>query len=85
VAAEHLADLVAQARFAAPPEVGLENLAHRSLRRGHAQGVSRTMSTEVPSAMNGMSSTGTILEMTPLLPCRPAILSPGCRRRFTAT
>ena len=43
------------------------------------------MSTEVPSAMNGMSSTGTILEITPLLPWRPAILSPGCRRRFTAT
>ena len=24
-------------------------------------------------------------EMTPLLPCRPAILSPGCSLRFTAT
>src|SRR3990167_1960738 len=31
-----------------------------------------------------MSSTGTILETTPLLPWRPAILSPGCRRRLTA-
>ena len=43
------------------------------------------MSTGVPSAMNGMSSTGTIFEITPLLPWRPAILSPGCRRRLTAT
>ena len=34
------------------------------------------MSTGVPSARNGMSSSGRILEMTPLLPCRPAILSP---------
>jgi len=31
----------------------------------------------VPSARNGMSSTGRILEMTPLLPCRPASLSPS--------
>src|SRR6218665_1512450 len=31
-----------------------------------------------------MSSTGTIFETTPLLPWRPAILSPGCRRRLTA-
>ena len=31
-----------------------------------------------------MSSTGTMCEMTPLLPWRPAILSPGCTRRFTA-
>ncbi len=32
-----------------------------------------------------MSSIGTIVEITPLLPCRPAILSPGCSLRFTAT
>jgi hypothetical protein len=31
-----------------------------------------------------MSSTGTIIETTPLLPWRPAILSPGWMRRFTA-
>ena len=43
------------------------------------------MSTGVPSAMYGMSSTGTIFDTTPLLPWRPAILSPGCRRRLTAT
>ena len=32
-----------------------------------------------------MSSSGTILDTTPLLPCRPAILSPGWILRFTAT
>ncbi len=53
------------------------------MRDGTPSGFS-TMSTGVPSAMNGMSSTGTIVEITPLLPCRPAILSPGCTRRFTA-
>ena len=31
-----------------------------------------------------MSSTGTMVEITPLLPCRPATLSPGCTRRLTA-
>ncbi len=53
------------------------------MREGTPSGFS-TMSTGVPSAANGMSSTGTIVEMTPLLPWRPAILSPGCTRRFTA-
>ena len=42
------------------------------------------MSTGRPSAINGMSSAGAILETTPLLPWRPAILSPGCKRRLTA-
>src|ERR1700676_3191629 len=32
-----------------------------------------------------MSSIGMMREMTPLLPCRPAILSPGCSLRLTAT
>ena len=32
-----------------------------------------------------MSSTGTIFDTTPLLPWRPAILSPGWILRFTAT
>ena len=32
-----------------------------------------------------MSSTGTTRDTTPLLPWRPAILSPGCSLRFTAT
>ena len=53
------------------------------MRDGTPSGFS-TMSTGVPSAMYGMSSTGTIEEITPLLPWRPAILSPGCTRRLTA-
>jgi len=36
----------------------------------------RTISSGVPSSVNGMSSCGNILEITPLLPWRPAILSP---------
>src|SRR5689334_12103953 len=43
------------------------------------------MSTGVPSSRNGMSSTGSTLEMTPLLPCRPASLSPSVILRFWAT
>ncbi len=35
------------------------------------------MSTGVPSDKKGMSSIGRILEMTPLLPWRPASLSPS--------
>ncbi len=35
-----------------------------------------TMSIGVPSAMNGISSFGTILDIPPLLPCHPHILSP---------
>ena len=51
------------------------------IREGTPRGLS-TMSTGVPSAMNGMSSTGRIVEMTPLLPCRPASLSPTLILRF---
>ena len=36
----------------------------------------------VPSAMYGISSLGRILEITPLLPCLPAILSPSLILRF---
>ena len=36
----------------------------------------RLISTGVPSGKNGISSSGKILEITPLFPCRPAILSP---------
>ena len=43
------------------------------------------MSTGVPSERNGMSSTGRIFEMTPLLPWRPASLSPSEILRFWAT
>src|SRR5664280_266944 len=39
----------------------------------------------VPSVRNGMSSSGRILAMTPLLPCRPASLSPSVILRFWAT
>ena len=54
------------------------------IRLGTPSGLS-TMSTGVPSSMNGMSSIGRILEMTPLLPCRPASLSPSEIFRFCAT
>ena len=43
------------------------------------------MSTGVPSSRNGMSSSGRIVEMTPLLPWRPASLSPSEIFRFCAT
>ncbi len=39
----------------------------------------------VPSARKGMSSLGKTFEMTPLLPWRPAILSPTEITRFAAT
>src|SRR6478752_5811688 len=42
------------------------------MREGTPSGFS-TMSTGVPSSRYGMSSTGTMVEMTPLLPWRPAI------------
>ena len=45
----------------------------------------RITSTGVPSSMNGMSSSGTIFEITPLLPWRPASLSPSEILRFFAT
>src|SRR5258708_162002 len=69
--------------FAAQPRC-VSRIGPTFMREGTPSGL-RTMSTGVPSAMNGMSSTGTIFEITPLLPWRPAILSPGCRRRLTAT
>ena len=45
----------------------------------------RITSTAEPSSRNGMSSTGTIFEITPLLPWRPASLSPSAILRFLAT
>src|SRR6266446_2749893 len=69
--------------FAAQPR-WVSRICPTFMREGTPSGLS-TMSTGVPSAMQGMSSTGTIFEITPLLPLRPAILSPGCRRRLTAT
>ncbi len=45
----------------------------------------RITSTGRPSSRNGMSSSGTIFEITPLLPWRPASLSPSEILRFFAT
>ena len=54
------------------------------MRDGTPSGL-RMMSTGVPSGRNGMSSWGRILATTPLLPWRPAILSPTLILRFAAT
>ena len=54
------------------------------IRLGTPSGL-RMMSTGVPSGRKGMSSWGRILAMTPLLPWRPAILSPTEILRFWAT
>ena len=45
------------------------------IREGTPNGFNR-MSTGVPSGINGISSSGKILDIVPLLPWRPAILSP---------
>ena len=45
----------------------------------------RMMSSGRPSFRYGMSSSGTIFEMTPLLPWRPASLSPSAILRLVAT
>jgi hypothetical protein len=62
---QRVVDLEAQAARG-PAHVGLEDLADVHPAR-HAERV-QTKSTGVPSARNGMSSIGTTLEMTPLLP-----------------
>src|SRR5213078_4161093 len=54
------------------------------MREGTPSGLS-TMSTGVPSSRYGMSSSGRIRETTPLLPWRPAILSPTESLRLMAT
>ncbi|MNS84897.1 hypothetical protein D3C72_1187410 [compost metagenome] len=54
------------------------------IREGTPRGF-RTMSTGEPSARYGMSSTGSTLDTTPLLPWRPANLSPTCILRLIAT
>ena len=75
--------------LASQPEVELEDLAEVHAARARRAGSGST-STGVPSSMNGMSSTGRIFAMTPLLPWRPASLSPrrscasGRRRRAPA-
>jgi len=62
--------------------VGLEDLA-TFMREGTPSGLS-TISTGVPSGRNGSSCSGRVCEITPLLPCRPAILSPTWSLRFMA-
>src|SRR4030095_10348579 len=54
------------------------------MREGTPRGF-KTISTGVPSGRYGMSSSGRMRAMTPLLPWRPAILSPADRLRFIAT
>ena len=54
------------------------------MREGTPSGFS-TISTGVPSGRYGMSSSGRIRAITPLLPWRPAILSPTDSLRFMAT
>ena len=54
------------------------------MRDGTPSGFS-TISTGVPSGRYGMSSSGRMRAMTPLLPWRPAILSPTDSLRFIAT
>ena len=54
------------------------------MRDGTPSGFS-TSSTGLPSGMYGMSSSGRMREMTPLLPWRPAILSPTESLRLVAT
>ncbi len=56
----------------------------RFIREGTPSG-DRMMSTGVPSSRKGMSSSGRILEITPLLPWRPASLSPSEILRCWAT
>ncbi|OPZ01050.1 MAG: hypothetical protein BWZ09_02814 [Alphaproteobacteria bacterium ADurb.BinA305] len=67
---------------AAPSQVS--NNWPRFMREGTPSGLS-TMSTGVPSGRKGMSQTGTIWATTPLLPCRPASLSPTERFFLLAT
>jgi hypothetical protein len=66
-----------------PAEVGLEDLADVHPAR-HAERVEDDVDRGAVGR-NGMSSTGRILEMTPLLPWRPASLSPSEILRFWAT
>ena len=58
-----------------PAQMRLQDLADVHARR-HAQRVQHDIH-GVPSSRNGMSSIGTTRDTTPLLPWRPAILSPG--------
>ena len=60
--------------FAAPPK-WTSNTWPKFIREGTPNGFNN-ISIGVPSGINGISSSGNTLEITPLLPWRPAILSP---------
>ena len=67
-----------------PTRGGSRGSGRRSCGDGTPSGL-RMTSTGVPSSRNGMSCSSTIFEMTPLLPWRPASLSPSEILRFLAT
>ncbi len=67
--------LVRPAPLGSPAKMDLEQLTDVHTGR-NAQGVQH-ISSGVPSGRKGMSSTGRTREITPLLPWRPAILSPA--------
>ena len=60
--------------FAAPPKWTSKTWP-KFIREGTPNGFNK-ISIGVPSGINGISSSGKTLEITPLLPWRPAILSP---------
>ncbi len=67
----------------APPEVDLEDLTDVHAAR-HAERVQDDDRPALPSCRYGMSSSGRMRLMTPLLPWRPAILSPTWSLRLMA-
>ena len=71
-------------RCAPPSRGGSRGSGPTFMRDGTPSGLS-TMSTGVPSSRYGMSSSGRMRETTPLLPWRPAILSPTASLRLMAT
>ncbi len=70
-------------KFATPVFDGIKEKQIRGYLKGTPSGFN-TMSTGVPSARNGMSSSFTMRATTPLFPWRPAILSPTDSLRLEA-
>ena len=64
-----------QPRFLATIPKWTSRIWPKFIREGTPSGFNN-MSIGVPSGINGISSTGSILDTTPLFPWRPAILSP---------
>ena len=62
----------------------VSNICPRFILEGTPRGF-RTISTGVPSGMKGISSSGRILAIVPLLPCLPVSLSPTLALRFVVT